>query len=82
MCNKKHKYSAERLIEMQFALHGGHDNVQTLIQIEYISGFELFNYTPYHCYETWCQGWRVTYKDRVVQRECLVCALEEVLEKK
>jgi hypothetical protein len=32
----------------------------TLLTIEAISGFEKFNNRPYHCYETWCRGWRIT----------------------
>lgn len=30
------------------------------VRIELVCGFEKFNDRPYHCYETWCQGWRIT----------------------
>lgn len=33
--------------------------VGTVVRIEFISGFELFNTRPYHNYETWSQGYRV-----------------------
>ncbi len=32
----------------------------TMLTIEMIRGFEKFNTRPYHCYETWCSGWRIT----------------------
>tara|TARA_R110000772_G_scaffold99174_2_gene198843 strand:- start:7214 stop:7492 length:279 start_codon:yes stop_codon:yes gene_type:complete len=30
------------------------------LKIELINGFELFNTRPYHNYETWSDGWRIT----------------------
>lgn len=32
----------------------------TFLKIEYIYGFEMFNTRPYHNYETWSGGYRVT----------------------
>lgn len=42
-----------------------------VMTIEFISGFELFNTRPYHNYETWSQGYRVTGKGVTVEREDL-----------
>ncbi len=47
----------------------------TTLTIEYISGFELFNTRPYHNYETWSQGYRVTGNGIVVEEEDLDDAL-------
>lgn len=41
------------------------------LTIEYISGFEIFNTRPYHNYEDWGQGYRVTGNGLVVEREDL-----------
>lgn len=30
------------------------------IKIELVSGFELFNSKPYHNYETWSNGWKIS----------------------
>lgn len=30
------------------------------LKIEYVYGFEKFNTRPYHNYETWAGGWRLT----------------------
>lgn len=43
----------------------------TLMTIEFISGFEKFNTRPYHNYETWGQGYRVSGRDVTVEREDL-----------
>lgn len=43
----------------------------TVMVIEYISGFELFNTRPYHNYETWSQGWRVHGLGVWIEREDL-----------
>jgi hypothetical protein len=32
----------------------------TVMRIEFVSGFELFNTRPYHNYETWSQGYHVS----------------------
>ena len=45
--------------------------VGVIMTIEFISGFELFNTRPYHNYETWSQGYRVTGRGVVVQSEDL-----------
>lgn len=41
------------------------------LTIEYICGFELFNTSPYHNYETWSSGYRVTGHGIKVEREHL-----------
>lgn len=46
-------------------------DVGTIVTIEFISGFELFNTRPYHNYETWSQGYRVTGRGVTVEREDL-----------
>jgi hypothetical protein len=33
------------------------------VVIERVSGFELFNTEPYHNYENWGSGWRITIND-------------------
>lgn len=47
----------------------------TVMVIEFISGFELFNTRPYHSYETWAQGWRVHGLGVFVEREDLAEAI-------
>jgi len=49
----------------------------TVLTIEFISGFELFNTRPYHNYETWGQGYRVRGRGVVAQREDLDDAINE-----
>lgn len=49
----------------------------TVMVIEFISGFELFNTRPYHNYETWSQGWRVHGRGIFVEREDLDDAVNE-----
>lgn len=46
-------------------------DVGTIVTIEFISGFELFNTRPYHNYETWSQGYRVTGRGVTVECEDL-----------
>jgi hypothetical protein len=43
----------------------------TLVNVEFISGFELFNTRPYHNYETWGDGYRITGRGVTVEREDL-----------
>ena len=47
----------------------------TIVTIEFIAGFELFNTRPYHNYETWSQGYRVSGKGQMVESEDLDDAL-------
>lgn len=47
----------DRLIQTTLKL--GMDS-GTFLKIEYIYGFEMFNTRPYHNYETWSGGYRVT----------------------
>lgn len=47
----------------------------TFLKLEYIYGFEKFNTRPYHNYETWAGGWRVTDEKNGITFE------EEYLEK-
>lgn len=41
------------------------------LTIEKVCGFEKFNTRPYHNYETWADGWRVTDGTVTVEREDL-----------
>ena len=50
----------------------------TLATIELVGGFELFNNRPYHCYETWCKGFRITVEDKSVMDESLDRALDKI----
>lgn len=54
-------------------------NEGTFLRIEFIYGFEKFNTRPYHNYETWSGGYRVTDEQCciVVEREDLDDALNE-----
>jgi hypothetical protein len=47
-----------------------------LATIEVIGGFELFNTYPYHNYETWGQGYRITSQGVTVESEYLDDAIE------
>ena len=47
----------------------------TFLKLEYVYGFEKFNTRPYHNYETWAGGWRVTDTKHKISFE------EEELEK-
>lgn len=48
----------------------------TLMTIEFIAGFELFNTRPYHNYESWGQGYRVSGRGATCQREDLDDAIK------
>lgn len=48
----------------------------TVLTIEFVSGFELFNTRAYHNDETWSQGYRVTGRGVTVEREDLDDAIE------
>ncbi len=52
-------------------------DVGTIATIEFISGFELFNTRPYHNYETWSQGYRVSGRGVTVEKEDLDDAVKE-----
>lgn len=47
------------------------NGTETLLTIEYICGFELFNTRPYHNYETWSTGYRVSGEGITVEAEDL-----------
>lgn len=49
----------------------------TVMVIEFVSGFEKFNTRPYHNYETWAQGWRVSGLGVTLEREDLDDAVKE-----
>lgn len=53
----------------------------TQVTVEKICGFELFNTRPYHNYETWSDGWRVSKDDVVVEAEDLDDAVNEFTRK-
>jgi hypothetical protein len=49
----------------------------TLVTIELIHGFELFNTRPYHNYETWSKGYRVSGFDITVESEDMDDAVKQ-----
>lgn len=55
----------------------GNEPDGTVVTIEFIHGFELFNTRPYHNYDTWSQGYRVTGRGQSVEREDLDDAIKE-----
>lgn len=57
------------------------NGTETLLTIEYICGFELFNTRRYHNYESWSTGYRVTCEDIVVEAEDLDDAIRKFEEK-
>ncbi len=57
------------------------DSTIVQVKIEKICGFELFNTRPYHNYETWSDGWRITREDIVVEAEDLDEAVDRFLAK-
>jgi hypothetical protein len=50
-------------------------NAGVQLKIEFISGFELFNTRPYHNYETWSDGYRISDGHITVEAEDLDDAL-------
>lgn len=54
----------------------GWDDNYTKVTIEMINGFELFNTRPYHNYETWSDGYRVSDGKITVQAEDLDDAID------
>lgn len=58
--------------EVQQALGpAGPENEGTRLKIEFVSGFEMFNTRPFHNYECWGSGWRVSDGDTTAQMEDL-----------
>jgi len=57
------------------------DSTIVQLKIEKICGFELFNTRPYHNYETWSDGWRVSRDGVVVEAEDLEDAVDLFLQK-
>ena len=57
----------DRLVRQTLRL-GMDDGV--FLKIEFIYGFEKFNTRPYHNYETWAGGWRVTDERNNIKLEC------------
>lgn len=53
----------------------------TKLYIELINGFELFNTRPYHNYETFSDGWRITDGKITVEEEDLLDAVKAFREK-
>ncbi len=54
--------SPEIVIRSGCGLMGFHDNNEVFVVIEYFGGFEYFNTRPYHNYEQWGHGFRVTIR--------------------
>jgi len=78
MSNKVQINELDRLIRktVQGGMEGG-----VLVRIEFIWGFELFNTRPYHNYETWSGGYRVTGRGQTGTAEDLDDALKLWAEK-
>ena len=57
----------DKLIRQTLRL--GMNDKDSYLQIDYIYGFELFNTRPYHNYETWSGGYRVTDKHNDIRVE-------------
>ena len=51
------------------------------LTIEFFCGFELFNTRPYHNYETWSDGYRVSDGKITVEAEDLDDAIRLFIEK-
>jgi len=64
---------ADRMLRSLFP--AGPDTTTVMATIEVIGGFELFNTRPYHNYETWGQGYRITANGITVVAEDLDDAL-------
>ena len=66
--------------EIRRAFPAGPENTPShktvLATIEVIGGFELFNTYPYHNYESWGQGYRITAQGITVESEYLDDAIE------
>ena len=69
---------ADQLIRLYVPI-GMDDGVK--LTIEYFSGFELFNTRPYHNYETWSAGYRVTGNGIVAEAEDLDDAVKLYFQK-
>jgi hypothetical protein len=52
------------------------DRTTVQVKIEKICGFELFNTRPYHNYENWSDGYRITSGNIVAEAEDLDDAIE------
>ncbi len=58
----------------------GPDVPDIKLTIELIHGFELFNTRPYHNYETWSDGWRISDGTTTVEAEDLDDAVAKFVE--
>lgn len=56
----------DQTLRRTFPVKGFCEN-HTKVTIEFVNGFELFNTRPYHNYESWSDGYRIT--DGVVKVE-------------
>lgn len=74
-------WEADRLLRKHF--HDGPMTEGVQVRIEKFCGFEAFNTRPYHNYETWGSGYRVSLPDGSikVEREDLDDAVQEFLTK-
>ena len=63
MCKQQRGHeqsSPERAIRQGCGLLGFYGGEEVWVEIEYFGGFEYFNTRPYHNYEGWGHGFRVT----------------------
>jgi hypothetical protein len=56
-------------------------NNEVILTIEFYGGFELFNYRPYHNYETWSEGYRVKTGNRYGNLSVTAEDLDDALKK-
>jgi hypothetical protein len=69
----------DRIIRRACPVGPGQEGVR--LTIEYVAGFEMFNTRPYHNYETWGSGYRVSGENITVQAEDLDDALRLWMER-
>jgi len=82
MSNKPFEQLCEPDKLLRRILSDGPGQIQgTLLTIELIHGFELFNTRPYHNYETWSKGYRVSGYGITIESEDLDDAIREWVNK-
>ena len=82
MSNKPFESLCEPEKLLRRAIPDGPEQIHgTVLTIELLHGFELFNTRPYHNYETWSKGWRVTGFGEKVEAEDLDDAVKQWIAK-
>lgn len=83
--NKEHDRDWLERLKNYFGTMGDYSNDHVFMTIDIIGSFERYNNRPYHNYETWATGYRITllpWRDVVteliiVDSECIQCACEK-----